>query len=61
MKTTHAVDNRERVLLLGVSVRKSRTPAAGSAVERENLLELEELALSAGANVTGSILQVRDK
>ncbi|MGC1684821.1 MAG: GTPase HflX, partial [Candidatus Acidiferrales bacterium] len=31
------------------------------AVERENLLELEELALSAGANVTGSILQVRDK
>jgi GTP-binding protein HflX len=61
MKTTHAVDNRERVLLLGVSVRKSRTPAAGSAVERENMLELEELALSAGANVTGSLLQVRDK
>lgn len=60
MKTTHAVDNRERALLLGVSVRKSRTPAAGSAVERENLLELEELAVSAGANVTGSLLQVRD-
>src|SRR5208282_57465 len=61
MKTTHAVDNRERVLLLGVSVRKSRTPAAGSAVERENLLELEELARSAGGYVTGSLLQVRDK
>jgi len=61
MKTTHALDNRERVLLLGVSVKNSRVPGAGSAVERENLLELEELALSAGANVTGSILQVRDK
>jgi GTPase len=61
MKTSHAVDNRERVLLLGVSVRKSRVPGTNSAVERENLLELEELALSAGANVTGSMLQVRDK
>jgi len=48
-------------LLLGVSVKKSRVPGAGSAVERENLLELEELALSAGANVTGTMLQIRDK
>ncbi|HXW18565.1 MAG TPA: GTPase HflX [Candidatus Acidoferrales bacterium] len=60
MKTTHALDNRERVLLLGVSVRKSRVPGAGSSVAQENLLELEELALSAGANVTGTMLQSRD-
>jgi GTP-binding protein HflX len=62
MKTTRPVDSRERVLLVGVGVKRTaRLPGveAGEA-ERESLLELEELARSANAEVTGSILQMRD-
>jgi GTP-binding protein HflX len=62
MKTTRPVDSRERVLLVGVGVKRTaRLPGveAGEA-ERESLLELEELARSANADVTGSILQMRD-
>ena len=43
---------------MGVSLRKSGR--GNGAVERENLLELEELARSAGATVTGTSLQVRE-
>jgi GTP-binding protein HflX len=51
------------VFLVGVGIKKpSRVPGidAGSA-ERASLAELEELALSAGAQVTGSLLQMRDR
>ena len=62
MKTTHATEIRERVLLAGVGLKRdSRVPGieAGDA-ERESLLELEELARSAGAEVAGAVLQMRD-
>src|SRR5271170_7337792 len=59
LKTSQAVDNRERVFLLGVSLKKS-TRFRNGIVERESLLELEELARSAGAVVTGSMMQVRE-
>jgi GTP-binding protein HflX len=62
MKTPQTVDSRERVLLLGVGVKRTRKlpGATAGAAERESLVELEELALSAGANVVGSLLQIRD-
>ena len=47
------------MFLLGVTVKKT-TPHRSGAVERESLVELEELARSAGATVTGSLMQVRD-
>ena len=59
MKSAQAVDNRERVFLLGVSLKKS-TRFRNGIVERESLLELEELARSAGAVVTGTMMQVRE-
>ncbi len=62
MKSTQPVSNRERVFLVGVGVKRaSRVPGieAGEA-ERASLLELDELARSAGAEVTGSSLQMRD-
>jgi GTP-binding protein HflX len=62
MKSAQPVDNRERVLLVGVSVRKGsrarqKQPSLDS---RDSLAELEELAESAGAAIAGSLLQVRD-
>jgi GTPase len=62
MKTAQLLDNRDRVLLLGVSVRKpSRLyPGRDRTDESESLIELEELARSAGATIAGSMLQVRD-
>jgi len=66
MKSTQPIDRREAVLLVGVSLRRpARTrgtvDAEGPAVtSRDSLDELQELAESAGANVLGSILQVRD-
>ena len=62
MKTTRSLDRRERVLLVGVSVKKSaRAPRPESFVAaRESLTELEELAHSAGAHIEGTLLQVRD-
>jgi GTPase len=62
MKTAQSVDRRERVLLVGVTL-KSRAhgrPDGPSAASRDSLDELEELAQSAGANIVGSLLQVRD-
>ena len=66
MKSTQPIDRREAVLLVGVSLRRpARTrgtvDADGPAItSRDSLDELQELAESAGANVLGSILQVRD-
>ncbi|HEY4581146.1 MAG TPA: GTPase HflX, partial [Candidatus Acidoferrales bacterium] len=55
-------ETRERVLLVGVGVKRPRhLPGvqAGTA-ERESLVELAELARSAGAEVTGSVFQMRE-
>src|SRR6202161_3325867 len=62
MKTPQSVDNRETVLLVGVSLKKAPRGRAGdpSAAGRDSLEELHELAESAGAKIAGSILQVRD-
>lgn len=62
MKTLRPVESRERVLLVGVALKRApRIPGreAGEA-ERESLAELGELARSAGAEVAGAMLQVRD-
>src|SRR5271170_2702246 len=63
MKTAQSVDNRESVLLVGVSLKKSPRGRAGdpSAAGRDSLEELHELAESAGAKIAGSILQVREQ
>jgi len=62
MKAASPLDNSERVLLVGVAVK--RAPRAGmistGAAGRESLVELEELVHSAGAKVVGSRLQMRD-
>ena len=49
-------------MLVGVSVRHSIRSRQGEASvsSRDSLAELEELALSAGANVAGNLLQVRE-
>ena len=62
MKTTRAVESRERVLLVGVALKRAaRVPGVDAAEpDRESLRELEELARSAGAEVVGSLLQRRD-
>ena len=62
MKRPHPLDRSERVLLVGVGVKKvPRIPWVESgAAERESLLELEELARSAGATIAGSMLQMRE-
>jgi len=67
MRTAQNVERRERVLLVGVRQRKpARAPApAGTAEEalagRDSLDELHELAESAGGEIAGTLLQVRDK
>ena len=63
MKTTRPTESRERVLLVGVGLKRaSHVPGidAGEA-ERASLAELAELARSAGAQVVGSVFQMRDK
>jgi GTPase len=64
-KNPQTVDPRERVLLVGVSLKKHSRGAAGAssttgATGRDSLAELAELAESAGANIAGSMMQVRD-
>src|SRR6202790_2175245 len=63
MKTTRPTENRERVFLVGVGLKRaSHVPGVeAGAVERASLEELAELAHSAGAQVAGSIFQMRDK
>lgn len=62
MKRSQVVDRREPVLLVGVSLRKNSRvrPGDPSASARDSLLELEELAVSAGGRVESAILQVRE-
>ncbi len=62
MKTAQSLDNRERVLLVGISLRKRVHAQANvsSVTSRDSLAELEELACSAGASIEGVLLQVRD-
>ena len=62
MKTAQPIDNRERVLLVGVSLKKASRGHAGGPTSsgRESLEELQELAESAGAKIEASLLQVRD-
>src|SRR5579864_9005936 len=63
MKTTRPTESPERVFLVGVGLKRaSHVPGidAGDA-ERASLEELAELASSAGAQVAGSIFQMRDK
>ena len=61
-KTSQLVDPRERVLLVGVSLKgKSRARAnEASFASRDSLQELEELTLSAGGNIVATQMQVRD-
>ena len=66
MKTPQSVDPRERVLLVGVSLKRppagtaSRARTAIGVASRDSLDELEELAESAGATIAGTLMQVRD-
>src|SRR6202023_243348 len=62
MKTQHQTSSAERALLVGVTWKRARripgTPAGEQG--RESLAEVVELARSAGAEVTGTMYQVRD-
>lgn len=62
MKNSRPVERRERVLLVGVSLKKSSRahPGITSAAARDSLKELEELAHSAGAEIASTMLQVRE-
>ena len=63
MKTTRPTESHERVFLVGVGMKRASHVLgidAGDA-ERASLEELAELARSAGAQVAGSIFQMRDK
>src|SRR5882762_5960566 len=63
MKTTRPTESRERVLLVGVGLKRaSHVPGVDAGeTERASLAELAELARSAGAQVAGSVFQMRDK
>ena len=62
MKTTRTTDVRERALLVGLGLKRAPHVLGHASNEpaRESLEELAELARSAGAVVTGTILQMRD-
>src|SRR5215470_2136333 len=62
MKTPQAVPSTERALLVGVAWKRSpRIPGRPTGTpERESLAELIELARSAGAEVAGTVFQLRD-
>ena len=62
MKTTHPLNKREQVLLVGVALKRPShgIPGASATTGRESLQELEELAISAGAEIAGKMLQVRE-
>ena len=64
MRTPESVERQERVLLVGVALKKRArasidTDGPGVA-SRDSLEELQELAQSAGATIAGTLLQVRD-
>jgi GTPase len=62
MKRPQAIPSTERALLVGVAWK--RTPRVSGmpagAPERESLVELVELARSAGASIAGTVFQLRD-
>jgi GTPase len=62
MKTSRTTDVRERALLVGLGLKRApHVPGHSSdEIARESLLELAELARSAGAIVAGSVLQIRE-
>jgi len=61
MKTAQEIDRRERVLLVGIALRgRARDKEGPTVASRDSLDELEQLAESAGANVVGRLLQVRE-
>jgi GTPase len=62
MKTQHKTSAAERALLVGVTWKRARRIPGTLAGEqgRESLAELVELARSAGAEVAGTVYQVRD-
>ncbi|HEX4543336.1 MAG TPA: GTPase HflX, partial [Candidatus Acidoferrum sp.] len=61
-KTPHQVSTAERALLVGVGWKRApRFPGMPAGEQgRESLLELVELARSAGAEVAGTVFQVRE-
>jgi GTPase len=62
MKTAQSVNRTERVLLVGVALKgRARMPGIEAAVtSRDSMVELKELAESAGADVAGELLQIRE-
>ncbi|HET9802243.1 MAG TPA: GTPase HflX, partial [Candidatus Acidoferrum sp.] len=62
MKSSQQITVTERALLVGVAWKRSpRFPGQQAGVpERESLLELVELARSAGADIAGTVFQLRD-
>ena len=62
-KTQHQVSNAERALLVGVGWKRApRFPGMPAGEQgRESLMELVELARSAGAEIAGTVFQMRDK
>jgi GTP-binding protein HflX len=62
MKKEHEISSSERALLVGVGWKRvPRLPGvAAGEPERESLAELVELARSAGADIAGTIFQLRD-
>ncbi|HET8921583.1 MAG TPA: GTPase HflX [Candidatus Acidoferrum sp.] len=61
-KTQHPVSSAERALLVGVGWKRApRFPGMPAGEQgRESLLELAELARSAGAEIAGTVFQVRE-
>jgi len=62
VKTQHATSAAERVLLVGVGWKRApRFPGMPTGEQgRESLAELEELARSAGAEIAGTVFQLRE-
>src|SRR4029077_15713160 len=62
MKTQHDTSVSERVFLVGIGWKRApRYPGMPTGEQgRESLAELVELARSAGAEITGTIFQLRD-
>ena len=62
MKKAQSVNRTERVLLVGVALKgRARIPGEHlAATSRDSMAELKELAESAGADVAGELLQVRE-
>ena len=62
MKAQHTTSSAERALLVGVTwKRKSRIPGITAAEQgRESMAELVELARSAGAEIAGTVQQIRE-